>query len=115
MSVGPELISGSTRLKAGTAQKLVLNTISTVAMIRLGRTFGNLMVGVAPANAKLRDRLRQVVAAATGAPDERVDEALEASGGDGKVAVVSLLAGVDTETAAARLRDANGNVRQAAQ
>ena len=88
MSVGPELISGSTRLKAGTAQKLVLNTISTVAMIRLGRTFGNLMVGVAPANAKLRDRLRQVVATATGAPDERVDAALEASGGDGKVAVV---------------------------
>ena len=115
VSVGPELISGSTRLKAGTAQKLVLNTISTVAMIRLGRTFGDLMVGVAPANAKLRDRLRQVVAAATGAPDERVDAALEASGGDGKVAVVSLLAGVDTETAVARLRDANGNVRRAAQ
>ncbi|HEV2902626.1 MAG TPA: N-acetylmuramic acid 6-phosphate etherase [Gaiellaceae bacterium] len=114
VSVGPELISGSTRLKAGTAQKLVLNTISTVAMIRLGRTFGNLMVGVAPANEKLRARLRRVVAAATGAPEDRVDEALEASGGDGKVAVVSLLAGVDTETAAARLRDANGNVRQAA-
>lgn len=114
ISVGPELISGSTRLKAGTAQKLVLNTISTVAMIRLGRTYGNLMVGVAPANAKLRARLKTVVAAATGAPDDRVDEALEAAGGDGKVAVVSLLAGIDTETAAARLRDANGNVRQAA-
>ena len=114
VAVGPELISGSTRLNAGTAQKLVLNTSSTVALIRLGRTFGDLMVGVAPANEKLRARLRRVVAAATGAPDERVDEVLEASGGDGKVAVVSLLAGVDPGTAAARLRDANGNVRQAA-
>jgi N-acetylmuramic acid 6-phosphate etherase len=114
VAVGPELIQGSTRLKAGTAQKLVLNTLSTVSMIRLGRTFGNLMVGVAPANDKLRARLRRVVAAATGAPDKQVDEALDAAGGDGKVAVVSLLAGVDTETAAARLRDANGNVRQAA-
>ena len=114
VAVGPELIQGSTRLKAGTAQKLVLNTLSTVSMIRLGRTFGNLMVSVAPANDKLRARLRRVVAAATGAPDKQVDEALDAAGGDGKVAVVSLLAGVDTETAAARLRDANGNVRQAA-
>jgi N-acetylmuramic acid 6-phosphate etherase len=114
VAVGPELIQGSTRLKAGTAQKLVLNTLSTVSMIRLGRTFGNLMVGVAPANDKLRARLRRVVAAATGAPDKQVDEALDAAGGDGKVAVVSLLAGVDTETAAARLRNANGNVRQAA-
>jgi N-acetylmuramic acid 6-phosphate etherase len=114
VAVGPELIQGSTRLKAGTAQKLVLNTLSTVAMIRLGRTFGDLMVGVAPANDKLRTRLRRVVAAATGAPDDRVEEALDAAAGDGKVAVVSLLAGVDMETAAARLREANGNVRQAA-
>jgi N-acetylmuramic acid 6-phosphate etherase len=112
--VGPELIAGSTRLKAGTAQKLVLNTISTVAMIRLGKTYGDLMVGVAPANEKLRARLRAVVAAATGAPAKDVEEAIEAADGDGRVAVVSLLAGVDVETAAARLRDANGNVREAA-
>ena len=114
ITVGPEILSGSTRLKAGTAQKLVLNTISTVAMIRLGKTYGNLMVGVAPANEKLRTRLRRVVAAATGAPDDEVERAIEAAGGDGKVAVVSLLAGVDAETAAARLEAANGNVRQAA-
>ena len=114
VSVGPELLAGSTRLKAGTAQKLVLNTISTVSMIRLGKTYGNLMVGVAPVNDKLRARLHQVVAAATGAPEEDVEEAIEAADGDGKVAVVSLLAGVDVETAAARLRDANGNVREAA-
>ena len=112
--VGPELLSGSTRLKAGTAQKLVLNTISTVSMIRLGKTYGDLMVGVAPANEKLRARLRTVVAAATGAPAKDVEEAIEAADGDGKVAVVSLLAGIDVETAAARLRDANGNVREAA-
>jgi N-acetylmuramic acid 6-phosphate etherase len=112
--VGPELLSGSTRLKAGTAQKLVLNTISTVSMIRLGKTYGDLMVGVAPANEKLRARLRTVVAAATGAPAEDVEQAIEAADGDGKVAVVSLLAGIDVETAAARLREANGNVREAA-
>jgi N-acetylmuramic acid 6-phosphate etherase len=112
--VGPELIAGSTRLKAGTAQKLVLNTISTVAMIRLGKTYGDLMVGVAPVNEKLRARLRAVVAAVTGAPAKEVEEAIEAADGDGRVAVVSLLAGVDVETAAARLRDANGNVREAA-
>jgi N-acetylmuramic acid 6-phosphate etherase len=114
VAVGPELLSGSTRLKAGTAQKLVLNTISTVSMIRLGKTYGDLMVGVAPVNEKLRARLRTVVAAATGAPAKDVEDAIEAADGDGKVAVVSLLAGVDVETAAARLRDANGNVREAA-
>ncbi|HEY7706614.1 MAG TPA: N-acetylmuramic acid 6-phosphate etherase [Gaiellaceae bacterium] len=114
VAVGPEFLSGSTRLKAGTAQKLVLNTISTVAMIRLGRAYGNLMVGAAPANDKLRARLHDVVAAATGAPDDEVEQALEAAGGDGRVAVVALLAGVDAETAAARLRSARGNVRKAA-
>lgn len=112
--VGRELLAGSTRLKAGTAQKLVLNTLSTVSMIRLGKTYGDLMVGVAPANEKLRERLRTVVAAATGAPEADVEEAIEAADGDGKIAVVSLLAGVDVETAAARLREAKGNVREAA-
>src|SRR5204863_3592798 len=69
--VGPEAIAGSTRLKAGTAQKLVLNTISTVAMVRLGRTFGGLMVGVVPTNEKLRERARRNVVLATGASEER--------------------------------------------
>jgi N-acetylmuramic acid 6-phosphate etherase len=111
--VGPEFIAGSTRLKAGTAQKLVLNTISTVAMIRLGKTFGNLMVDVAAANEKLRARVHRIVRTATGASSEEVDEALEASAGDAKVAIVSLLAEVDADTARARLLDANGNVRMA--
>jgi N-acetylmuramic acid 6-phosphate etherase len=111
--VGPEFIAGSTRLKAGTAQKLVLNTISTVAMIRLGKTFGNLMVDVAAANEKLRTRVHRIVRTATGASSENVDEALEASGGEAKVAIVSLLAEVDADSARARLHEANGNVRLA--
>jgi N-acetylmuramic acid 6-phosphate etherase len=111
--VGPEVIAGSTRMKAGTAQKLVLNTISTVAMIRLGRTFGDLMVDVVASNDKLRARARQTVALATGAPREQVDDALEAAGGDPKVAIVALLGGVDATTARARLAAAGGVVRKA--
>jgi N-acetylmuramic acid 6-phosphate etherase len=111
--VGPEVISGSTRMKAGTAQKLVLNTISTVSMIRLGRTFGNLMVDVVASNAKLRGRARDAVALATGAPDDEVDAALAAAGGEVKVAIVSLLAGIDAAGARERLDEAGGAVRRA--
>ena len=113
--VGPEFIAGSTRLKAGTAQKLVLNAISTIAMIRLGRTFGNLMVDVVPANEKLRARVHRVVETATGASPDQVDAALEAAGGEAKVAIVSLLGSVDAETARSRLRAAGGSVRRAVQ
>ncbi len=74
--VGPEVIAGSTRLKAGTAQKAVLNIISTVAMVRLGKTFGNLMVDLRGSNEKLRDRARRIVAQATGAEMKQVDDAL---------------------------------------
>jgi N-acetylmuramic acid 6-phosphate etherase len=109
------VITGSTRMKAGTAQKLVLNTISTVAFTRLGKTFGNLMVDVAGANDKLRARVRRIVRTATGAAPEEVEAALAASDGEAKVAIVSLLADVDAETARARLSDANGNVRLALQ
>jgi N-acetylmuramic acid 6-phosphate etherase len=112
VAVGPEVIAGSTRMKAGTAQKLVLNTISTVAMIRLGRTFGNLMVGVIAGNEKLRARARRTVALATGASEAEVDAALGASGGDAKVAIVSLLAGVDASEARARLVHNDGVVRR---
>jgi N-acetylmuramic acid 6-phosphate etherase len=111
--VGPEFITGSTRLKAGTAQKLVLNAISTISMIRLGKTFGNLMVDVTPGNEKLRARIHRIVQTATGASAEEVEAALAAAGGEAKVAIVSLLAGVDADTARARLREANGNVRLA--
>jgi N-acetylmuramic acid 6-phosphate etherase len=111
--VGPELLAGSTRLKAGTAQKLVLNMISTISMIRLGKTFDNLMVDVNATNEKLRARVQRIVMTATGAPRERVDEALAAAGGSAKVAIVTLLAGVDVETARSRLAAANGNIRLA--
>jgi N-acetylmuramic acid 6-phosphate etherase len=111
--VGPELIAGSTRLKAGTAQKLVLNMLSTLAMVRLGKTYGNLMVDVSAANEKLRERVRTIVRTATGAEPERADEALEAAGGSAKVAIVSLLAGVDADAARERLASADDNVRAA--
>jgi N-acetylmuramic acid 6-phosphate etherase len=113
--VGPEVLAGSTRLKAGTAQKLLLNTISTVTMIRLGRTYGGLMVGVAPDNAKLRERSRRNVVLASGAPEEQVDVALAAADGDARVALVSLLAGVDVDAARERLDAAGGSVRKAAE
>jgi N-acetylmuramic acid 6-phosphate etherase len=101
--VGPEFIAGSTRLKAGTAQKLVLNTISTVTMIRLGKTYGNLMVDVAAVNEKLAGRVRRIVATASGASREQVDEALVAADGDARVAIVSLLAEIDADAARRRL------------
>jgi N-acetylmuramic acid 6-phosphate etherase len=111
--VGSEVIAGSTRLKAGTAQKLVLNTISTVAMVRLGKTFGNLMVDVVATNDKLRARVRRIVRLATGVSADVADEALDAAGGDAKVAIVALLADVDIESARTRLEQAGGVVRKA--
>src|SRR4051812_37544700 len=111
--VGPEVVSGSTRLKAGTAQKLVLNAISTATMIRLGRTYVGLMVGVAPENAKLRERARRNVVIASGRSEADVDEALVAAEGDARVALVALLAGVDPVTARERLDGAGGSVQVA--
>ena len=111
--VGPEVLAGSTRLKAGTAQKLVLNTLSTVTMIRLGKTYAGLMVDVSPANEKLRARVRSIVGEATGASTEEVAGALDEAGGDAKVAIVALLSGSDANTARARLEAAGGNVRLA--
>ncbi|HSC92631.1 MAG TPA: N-acetylmuramic acid 6-phosphate etherase [Gaiellaceae bacterium] len=111
--VGPEVIAGSTRMKAGTAQKLVLNTLSTATMIRLGRTYGNLMVDVVASNAKLRARARRAVALASDASEEEADAALAASGGDAKVAIVSLLLGLDPDAARERLERTGGVVRAA--
>jgi N-acetylmuramic acid 6-phosphate etherase len=110
---GPEAIAGSTRLKAGTAQKVVLNLLSTISMVRLGKTFGNLMVDMRASNVKLRDRARRIVGTATGAGDDAVSAALEDAGGDVKVAIVMLLAGLDAAAAAARLAAAGGIVRTA--
>ena len=113
--VGPEVVHGSTRLKAGTAQKLILNTISTATMVRLGRTYGNLMVGVVASNAKLRARARDTVLVATGATEQEVDAALTAADGDARVAIVSLLLGLDAAAARDRLERAGGSVRRAVQ
>ncbi|MCZ7431881.1 N-acetylmuramic acid 6-phosphate etherase [Streptomyces sp. WMMC1477] len=110
---GPELITGSTRLKAGTAQKLVLNMISTVTMIRLGKTYGNLMVDVRASNAKLHARSRRILALATGADDEAIEAALAATSGEVKPALLMLLTGADAATAARHLAGARGHLRPA--
>ena len=111
--VGPEFVAGSTRLKAGTGQKLVLNTISTVAMIRLGKTYGDLMVDVRASNEKLAARARRIVRQATGVSDEEAGAALEEAGGSAKVAIVALLAGTDAATARDRIEKADGVIQSA--
>ncbi|MYV47480.1 N-acetylmuramic acid 6-phosphate etherase [Streptomyces sp. SID2888] len=111
--VGPELLTGSTRLKAGTAQKLVLNMLSTITMIRLGKTYGNLMVDVRASNDKLRARSRRIVALATGATDEEIERALTATEGEVKDAILTILAGVDGPTAARLLAENGGHLRAA--
>jgi N-acetylmuramic acid 6-phosphate etherase len=113
VDTGPEVIAGSTRMKAGTAQKLVLNTLSTIAMVKLGKTYGNLMIDVHASNEKLRGRARSAVALATGAGSDEVDAAIAAAGGDAKVALVALATGVDARAARERLAAAGGVVREA--
>jgi N-acetylmuramic acid 6-phosphate etherase len=111
--VGPEFVAGSTRLKAGTAQKLVLNTISTVAMIRLGKTYGDLMVDVRSSNEKLAARARRIVRSATGVSEDEARAALEEADGSAKVAVVALLSGTDAKVARERLDRSGGVIRSA--
>ncbi|MFF2329149.1 MULTISPECIES: N-acetylmuramic acid 6-phosphate etherase [unclassified Streptomyces] len=111
--VGPELLTGSTRLKAGTAQKLVLNMISTITMIRLGKTYGNLMVDVRASNEKLRARSRRIVSLATGAADEEIEAALAATDGEVKNAILTILGRVDGPAAATLLSASEGHLRAA--
>ncbi|WP_369378142.1 N-acetylmuramic acid 6-phosphate etherase [Streptomyces sp. cg36] len=111
--VGPELLTGSTRLKSGTAQKLVLNMISTITMIRLGKTYGNLMVDVRASNEKLRARSRHIVALATGADEPAIEAALAATGGEVKDAILTILGEVDAATAARLLAESDGRLRAA--
>jgi N-acetylmuramic acid 6-phosphate etherase len=107
---GPEFVTGSTRLRAGTAQKLVLNMISTLSMVRIGKTLGNLMVDVRPTNAKLRARAVRIVSLATGKPEEVAADLLEGAGGV-KPAIVTGLTGLGPETARDELSAAGGRVR----
>jgi N-acetylmuramic acid 6-phosphate etherase len=113
LAVGPEVIAGSTRLKAGTAQKLALNAFSTALMVRRGRTYGNLMSSMRVANAKLRERAVRICCLGAGCDEQAARAALAAAGDELEVALVMLLTGVGAEEARARLAGAGG-VRGAA-
>ena len=113
LDTGPEVISGSTRLKAGTAQKIALNTFSSAVMVRLHKVYGNLMVDVRATNAKLVKRALRLTVLATGAAEADAQTALTAAGFNVKRAIVMLKAGVDAATAQARLDAAAGSVHAA--
>ena len=113
VDTGPELLAGSTRLKSGTAQKLVLNMISTITMIRLGKTFGNLMVDLQITNAKLKDRAVRIIQNATGADWASAQAALENSDHRVKVAILMILLHVDVAEAESRLKTASNHIRAA--
>ncbi len=110
---GPEAIAGSTRLKAGTAQKLILNMLSTAAMIRLGRVYDNWMAGVAQTNRKLRARALGILREASGAREVNARRALAAAGGDLRVALVMLKRGLSRREAQFALAAAGGDLRAA--
>jgi N-acetylmuramic acid 6-phosphate etherase len=110
---GPEVIAGSTRMKAGTAQKMILNMLSTAVNVKLGKVFGNLMVDIQPLNQKLIERARRIVAEATGVPDADAAALLDAAGGNVKAAIVMAVTGVDFPEAQRRLERAGGFVRTA--
>jgi N-acetylmuramic acid 6-phosphate etherase len=110
---GPEVITGSTRMKAGTAQKLVLNMLSTGAFIRLGYVYGNLMVNVQPTNTKLLDRARRIIAQAAGVSYERATELLDQAGGSVRTAIFMAKTGVARQEAERRLGAAGGRIRKA--
>lgn len=107
---GPEVVTGSTRMKSGTAQKMVLNMLSTGAMIKLGKVYGNLMVDVKPSNEKLVRRCVTIVCSATDCTEEEAVDALERCGYHPKAAIVMLLRGVDAETADRLLEAAGGRI-----
>ena len=111
--IGPEVLTGSTRLKAGTAQKMILNMFSTAIMVGCGKAYSNLMVDVQQTNEKLVARARRIVMQATGADEQLADEKIREAGGSCKTAITMILAGIDAEEAKKRLEAAGGHVRQA--
>jgi N-acetylmuramic acid 6-phosphate etherase len=113
VDTGPEVITGSTRLKAGTAQKLVLNAFSTAVMVRLGHTWSNLMVDMVATNAKLRGRVIRILREASGADETAARHALKLASGELKPALVSLLADVDPDLARQALEHHQGSVAKA--
>lgn len=113
MNAGPEVVMGSTRLKSGTCQKIVLNMISTVTMIKVGKVFGNLMVDVRATNEKLVERCRHIVMEATGCEYSKADEVLKETNNDCKLAIIMILLNTDIDTAKKKWDDANGVIRKA--
>jgi N-acetylmuramic acid 6-phosphate etherase len=113
LDTGPEAVAGSTRLKAGTAQKLVLNGLSTALMVALGRTYSNLMVEMNASNAKLRGRVLTILTEASGESEQECARALAEAGGEVKTAIVALLARVDAAVAREALAAGDGRVRAA--
>jgi len=113
--VGPEVVSGSTRMKAGTATKMVLNMLSTGAMIRLGKTYGNLMVDLRASNTKLADRARRIVRAVTNLTDNESERLLSDCGGEVKTAIVSHYTGYSSADARRLLDATHGHLRNALQ
>ena len=113
--VGPEVLTGSTRLKAGTAQKLILNMISTATMVGVGKAYQNLMVDVMQTNEKLHVRAEKIVMEATGVDRDTAKATIAAAGGSVKTAITMILASCDAEEAKARLDKARGHVREAIQ
>jgi N-acetylmuramic acid 6-phosphate etherase len=110
---GPEVLTGSTRLKAGSATKAALNAITTAAMVRLGKSFENLMVDMRPTNAKLRDRALRIVVTAGKVERAEAERLLEAAGGEVKTAIVMARTGGTADDARARIARAGGHVRKA--
>ncbi|MEV5705552.1 N-acetylmuramic acid 6-phosphate etherase [Actinoallomurus sp. NPDC052274] len=113
VETGPEAVTGSTRMKAGTATKLVLNAMSTAVMVRLGRTYSNLMVSVNALNSKLRGRVIKILVEATGLDAETCAAALAEAGGDTRIALLALLCDVPSDRAAGALEATGGSVREA--
>lgn len=111
VDVGPEFLTGSTRLKSGTAQKLILNMLSTISMIGIGKVYNNLMVDVKPTNQKLVERAKRIIMEATGASYEVASETFVLAGENVKVAIVMILTASDKETAEKKLSVANGFVK----
>ena len=113
--VGPEVLTGSTRLKSGTAQKMILNMITTASMVRIGKAYQNLMIDVVQSNEKLHTRAENIAMDATGVSREEARRAIDEAGGSVKLAVTMLLAECDVETARGLLEKSRGHVREAIQ
>jgi N-acetylmuramic acid 6-phosphate etherase len=113
LEVGPEVITGSTRMKAGTAQKLVLNMLTTTSMIRIGKVYGNLMVDLTPVNRKLVDRSKRLIRQATGCTKDEAEAAFLASGGKPKIAILMIALGISAETAQELIQQGQGRLADA--